>query len=118
MKNILLIQGIVETIAGICLVLRPDLLFWSADLDSMSYNLSKMYGIIAMSFGLLCLVNYRYSESIQVVKKASLICIGLNLFLSFHLWGLFQSNIITDIAPCIFHIFLGILLFLIYLRNI
>jgi hypothetical protein len=117
MKNILLIQGIVETIAGICLLLRPDLLFWSADLDSMSYNLSKMYGIIALSFGLFCLVIYRYSVSIEVVKKLALICIGLNMFLSFHLWGILQANIITDIAPCIFHIILGVLLFLIYLRN-
>ena len=118
MKYILLIQGIIETIAGICLVIRPDILFWRSSFDSMGYNLSKMYGIIAMAFGMLCLVIYQHSESIKLQKLAALICIGLNIFLSFHLWGLYRSDVIMDIAPCIFHIGLGAVLLIIYLRKI
>ena len=115
MKKIVITQGLIETIAGICLILRPDLLFWNNNLDSISYNISKMYGIIAFCFGLLCIISYLHVNNIRATKLSALTCIGLNFFLSFHLWGLVQAKIAETLEASIFHLVVGIMMLSFYL---
>ncbi len=118
MKRILIINSILEITGGISLIVFPQLLFLNSEYDTVDVNLSKMYGIIAFLYGLICLIIYRFGQDEKLIKYSALSVLGFHVFISFHLYGMLQSGVINHIGPLVTHIVMVALCFIIYLKSI
>ena len=69
MKKVLLIQAIIEMIAGVVLIFRPDLLLMSDGQVLETLIVAKLYGILALTFGVISLMISRVFEYNDTFKK-------------------------------------------------
>lgn len=109
------INGIVETLAGLVLILRPDLV--PVQQSAAALIVIKMYGILALAFGMLSLAISKYADQEKLMIQGSLIVSGFHLFLSFQLYGAAQSGHWNQSGPFIFHLTLAIVFILLFLKN-
>lgn len=109
------INGYVEILAGLILILRPDLL--PVEGSAPALIVIKMYGILALAFGMLSLLISRYPDQEKLMVQGSLVVSGFHLFLSFQLYGASQSGHWNQSGPFIFHLTLAIVFILLFLKN-
>lgn len=118
MKKILLLNAIVEMTGGILVMLYPQIIFIDTPLDDLSFNLSKMYGILAAVFGLLSFLIYKHAQSRILIKYVCLSILAFHLFLCFHLYGIFKIKLIGHFGPAAFHLAIFIISGILYLRSL
>lgn len=118
MKNIFLLNGIIEGLAGFILLFRPQLLIHHAQPDIQGIAIAKLYGIIALSFGL---ISYQLSKSFNYhskeLKLIALVIIAFHIAVGLYMYGLYQQNITPTPGAGIVHIVIAVVFMMIYLKN-
>ena len=117
MKIALLIHSLVEIIGAIILLLYPDFLSLQ-NMNIAGYQLIRMYSIIALAFGLVSIVLYANFNYTIGMKAQYLIILGFHIFISFHLFSLYQSRVLDGVEPLLAHILLVGILFVGYFKDI
>lgn len=115
MKWIFIINGWVEIIAGLALILRPDLLGMND--HPATIIMIKLYGILALAFGMLSLLTGRFGEHEKLIHLGSLVIIGFHLFLAFQIYGASRGGYWEGDAPFISHLVLAILFGALFLKH-
>ncbi len=120
LKGVLLVNAIVETGAGIVVVFSPALLMWGSA-ESPTYtsiNLSKLYGIAAITIGIFSYLIYNFGESEKLIRFTALSIIGFHIAVGLHYYGLFVGSL--NVHPGIFstHLILAIIFTMVYLKNL
>ncbi len=119
LKGILLANAIIETGAGVVVVLSPSLLMLdSAEAPSTtSLNLGRLYGIAAITIGLFSYLIYTYGESAKLIRFTALTIVGFHLAVGLHYYGLYAGSM--GVHPGIFtlHLTLALIFIMIYLKK-
>jgi len=117
MKNILRLNAWVEMVAGFSLIFNPHLLLNNTEPNIQGIAVSKMYGIMALIFGIISFVLSRNFEFTVMFKHIILCIICFHLAVGLHMYGVFKQNITPHIGASVFHVSLAIIFILIYLKN-
>lgn len=119
LKGILLANAIIETGAGIVVVLSPTLLMWGSveSPSNSSINIGKLYGIAAITIGLFSYLIYTFGESEKLIRFTALTIVGFHLAVGLHYYGLYAGSL--RVHPGIFtlHLILALLFVMIYLKK-
>jgi hypothetical protein len=118
MKKILLIQGIVEMIAGVVLIFRPDLLLMSDGQVVETLIVAKLYGILALTFGVISLLLCRVFEYNDTFKKILLMIMLFHLMVAFQLYAAYNQGATPNLGAFGLHMILAFLLFGAYMRDL
>lgn len=119
MKKILQINGIVEGLAGFLLIFDPQLLLYHPQPELHGVVIAKLYGILALCFGIVSyLVSHIIIDHHPVFKKIILVIISFHLAVGLYMYGLYQQNITPHLGASGFHLILAIAFLGIYLKNI
>jgi|SRR5690606_20279452 len=115
MKWIFNINGWVEILAGLALILQPDIL---ALQDSPATIIAlKLYGILALAFGMLSLLVGRFGEHEKLIHLGVLTIIGFHLFLAFQIYGASRGGYWNGDAPFIMHLVLAVFFGALFLKH-
>ncbi len=116
MKISLLLHGLIEFIGAIVLMLYPSFFFLS-NYSTESLLLLKMYSILGVTFGAISILLFRDFEFTSFFKKIYLIILAFQIFISFHLFSMYQSEVITHVGPVATHIGVMVILFIGYFKD-
>jgi hypothetical protein len=117
MKTIFLINGIIQSIAGIILFLRPDLLFLSETNSPSTLVILKMYAILSLAFGGLCLVIGKNGTEYNMLKSGALIIMLFHLLISFQSYGAYMGGYLPNMGAFGFHLTIAIISALLFMKN-
>lgn len=115
-KSLFLLNGVVELLGGIVLLLYPKLLLIGANNTSESLASAKMYVLAIFVIGVVSYQCFKhYDKSNRMFRMIFLSFIGYHLLLSFQLYGYYNIGIIDHLGPFILHLCLGVLFTTIFL---
>lgn len=117
MKPILQIHGYLETIAGFILLLNPNLLLNNHSPHIQGIAVAKMYGILALAFGLVSLTISKHFEYSDMYKKVILCIIAFHFVVGLYMYGLYTQHLTPYIGAAILHGSIAVVFLGIYLRN-
>lgn len=118
MKIVFQINAAIEIIAGFLLIFNPDLLLSNPSPELQGIAISKLYGILAFSFGVITFIlskNFSYN---LMFKQVSLVIITFHFAVGLYMYGLYSQSISTNPGAAILHLSLAVIFILLYLRNI
>ena len=118
MKKILLLQGIIEMIAGVLLIFKPDLLLMSEGQVMETLIVAKLYGILALTFGVISFLLCRVFEYNDTFKKIFLMIIFFHLMVAFQLYAAYNQGNTPNLGAFGLHMVLAFLLFGAYMKDI
>ena len=117
MKPILVINAVIEGLAGIILILRPDLLLYPNSPVNEVLSISRMYGIAALTMGVFSWVISKNFEYTIMYRQFVLMILAFHLMVSFHTYSMYNQGITGNPGAFISHIIILIVFGFIYLRN-
>lgn len=118
MKNILRINGLVEGLSGFILIFSPQWLLQNTESNIHVMSVSKLYGMLAMVFGIISYVLAAdYSDS-KMFKRIILTIISFHFAVALFMFGLFQQRLTPNPGAFVLHITLAIIFLGMYLKNI
>ncbi|MFZ1526270.1 MAG: hypothetical protein WAT22_15725 [Saprospiraceae bacterium] len=118
MKNILFINGIIEGLAGFVLIFRPQMLLSNAQPEIQGVIVAKLYGVIALSFGIMSyLLSKIFHYHSDVFKKIVLIVIAFHFAVGMFMYGVYQQNITPHPGASVLHTVIAVVFLMIYLKN-
>ncbi len=118
MKKILLLQGIIEMIAGVVLIFKPDLLLMSEGQVMETLIVAKLYGILALTFGVISFLLCRVFEYNDTFKKIFLMIIFFHLMVAFQMYAAYNQGNTPNLVAFGLHMVLAFLLFGAYMKDI
>lgn len=118
MKISLLIHAWVEMIAGFILLFNPSLLLLTTDQNLQTISVSKLYGIIAFSFGLAVYIITKGFVYNLIYKRLILLIICFHLLVSFHMYNLYAQKVVSIPGAFVLHIVMASLFLVLYFKNI
>ena len=118
MKKILLLQGVIEMIAGVVLIFRPDLLLMNDGQVLETLVVAKLYGILALTFGVISFMLCRVFEYNDTFKKIVLMIMFFHLMVAFQLYAAYNQGNTPNLGAFGLHIVLAFLLFGAYMKDI
>lgn len=116
-KKIFLFQAALEAIAGVTLVLRPDLLLFNPDAGSHALAISKLYGISAFTIGSISFLIYKDFAFSTFCRKITLIFVAFHLLVALHMYSVYQHQITPHPGAFATHFAISVLLLLAYLKE-
>jgi hypothetical protein len=118
MKWICNINGIIELVAGLVLIMRPDLLF-NVGPETAPHTLVavKFFGVMGAAFGGISIVLGRFLEDQFVLGRVSLIIILYHLLISFQCYGAYFGGYLPNLGAFGVHMVLAVFFVVIYLRS-
>lgn len=117
LKQIFLIQAIIEIVAGFLLISNLNILFLIGEMDQNAVSLARMYAIAALVLGGLSLQFYKYFEHTPLFKMSSLLFMIFHMAIGFHLCSLYSLGSVSNIGPGSFHILFAIVFAIVYYRE-
>ena len=118
MKNILQINGLVEGISGFLLIFSPQWLLQNPEPEIHSLSVSKLYGMLALVFGIISyLLAGEYTDN-QMFKRIILAVIGFHFAVAMYMYGLFEQQITPNPGAFVLLLILALSFLGIYLKNI
>ena len=94
MKTILYFHALLEVIGGVLFYVAPQYILLS-DIDQSALFMTKIYGIMAVIFGLVSLEIARSWEHNGFNKRIFLIIMGLHLLIGFCCYGFYRADAIS-----------------------
>ena len=117
MKNILRINGYVEGVAGFFLIFSPQWLLQNPESEIHAVSVAKLYGMLALGFGIISYVlSSGYTDN-QMFKRIILAVIGFHFAVAMYMYGLFQQQITPNPGAFALHLLLALVFLGIYLKN-
>jgi len=117
MKIILQVNAGVEILAGFILLFNPHLLLNHAEPNIQGIVISKLYGILALCFGIITYILGKHFQYTILFKQVILTIIAFHFAVGLHMYGVFKQNITSNIGASALHFSLAIVFILIYLKH-
>ncbi len=118
MKNILRINGFVEGISGFLLIFSPQWLLQNPEPEIYSLSVGKLYGMLALVFGIISFVLAGEYTDNQMFKRVILAIISFHFAVAMYMYGLFQQQITPNPGAFVLHLILAVVFLGIYLKNL
>ena len=94
LKNIFLINAIIEIIGGVVVMINPALLLDIPNTDNMVLNISKALGIAAFTMGVVSYQLYRHELlNIRGSKMIALIFTLYHVLMTFTFYSMYNTDI-------------------------
>lgn len=117
MKNILLINAIVESIGGFILIFNPHFLLANANPELQGIVIAKLYGMMIFGFGIVSYLLYKNFVYSLMYKQILLLVIALHFVIGLYMYGVYQQSLTPHLGATITHISLAIIFIMLYLKN-
>lgn len=118
MKKILLLQSIIEIVAGVILIFKPELLLMSDGQVVETLIVAKLYGILALTFGVVSFMLCRLFEYNDTFKKIVLMIMLFHVMIAFQMYAAYNQGSIPNLGAFGLHMVLAFLLFGAYMKDI
>lgn len=118
MKKLLLLHAVIEMIAGVIFVFRPDLILMTSGQDADTLLIAKMYAIIMFTFGAVCFFLYTIFEYNGVFKKVIMVLMAFHLMIALQMYSGYDQGLVMNLGPFGLHIALAALFGVGYMREI
>ncbi len=118
MKKLFLFHSIVEMIGGVLLIFRPDLLLMSDGQAVELIIVSKLYGTLALTFGIISFLLYKVFQYSDTFKKIALLIMFFHLMVSFQMYAAYSQGIISNLGAFGLHMLLAVLFFGVYMNEL
>lgn len=117
MKRILLFNGIIETLAGIILMIRPDMLFSGKETGAMAIVVIKLYSILALAFGGLSLMISRHGEGEKLLRFSALVVTVFHFLIGFQCYGAYAGGFMSNIGAAVVHLVISVIFAGLFLQD-
>ncbi|MDF1694649.1 MAG: hypothetical protein P1U56_02400 [Saprospiraceae bacterium] len=118
MKKLILIHAVIEMIAGVLFIFRPDMILMVSDQEPSTLLLAKIYAILMFSFGAVCFFIYSIFEYSVVFKKIIMILMAFHLMVALQMYSGFDQGLVMNLGPFGLHIALAVLFGAGYMKEI
>ena len=119
LKNIFLINAIIEIIGGVVVMINPALLLNSPNTDNMVLNISKALGIAAFTMGVVSYQLYKHELlNIRGSKMIALIFMLYHVLMTFTFYSMYNTNIIPHIGATGLHLVVSIIFAILYFQTV
>ena len=119
LKNIFLINAIIEIIGGVVVMINPALLLNSPNTDNMVLNISKALGIAAFTMGVVSYQLYRHELlNIRGSKMIALIFMLYHVLMTFTFYSMYNTNITPHIGATGLHLVVSIIFAILYFQTV
>jgi len=119
LKNIFLINAIIEIIGGVVVMINPALLLNSPNTDNMVLNISKALGIAAFTMGVVSYQLYRHELlNIRGSKMIALIFMLYHILMTFTFYSMYNTDIIPHIGATGLHLVVSIIFAILYFQTV
>lgn len=118
MKKLILIHAIIEMIAGVLFVFRPDLILMTVGQEVSTLLLAKLYAILMFTFGAVCFFLYTIFDYTTVFKKIIMTIMAFHLMVALQMYSGFDQGLVMNLGPFGLHILLAVLFGIGYMREI
>ncbi len=117
MKKLLLIHSIVEMVAGVIFILRPDLILMSDGQSVETLIVAKLYGVLMITFGLVCFMIYKMFQFNDVFKKIILAIMLFHLMVAFQMYSAYTQGATPNLGAFGLHLLFALLFFGVYMKD-
>jgi len=119
LKNIFLINAIIEIIGGVVVMINTALLLNSPNTDNMVLNISKALGIAAFTMGVVSYQLYRHELlNIRGSKMIALIFMLYHVLMTFTFYSMYNTDIIPHIGATGLHLVVSIIFAILYFQTV
>ncbi len=119
LKNIFLINAIIEIIGGVVVMINPALLLNSPNTDNMVLNISKALGIAAFTMGVVSYQLYRHELlNIRGSKMIALIFMLYHVLMTFTFYSMYNTDITPHIGATGLHLVVSIIFAILYFQTV
>lgn len=125
MKKLILLHAVIEIIAGVVILFRPDLVLLGTDLATDNVDngmlilfIAKLYAITVFTLGAICFFIYRMFEYSKIFKKIVMIVMAFHLMIALQLYTGFNHGLVSNIGPFGLHMVLAALFAIVYMKEI
>ena len=119
LKNIFLINAIIEITGGVVVMINPALLLNSPNTDNMVLNISKALGIAAFTMGVVSYQLYRHELlNIRGSKMIALIFMLYHVLMTFTFYSMYNTDIIPHIGATGLHLVVSIIFAILYFQTV
>ena len=119
LKNIFLINTIVEIAGGVVVMINPQLLLNSPDSNDMALNLSKAFGIAVFAMGVISYQLYRHELlSLRGSKMIALIFMLYHVLTTFTFYSMYTAGMTPHMGAAGLHLVISILFTILYFQTI
>ena len=119
LKNIFLINAIIEIIGGVVVMINPALLLDIPNTDNMVLNISKALGIAAFTMGVVSYQLYRHELlNIRGSKMIALIFMLYHVLMTFTFYSMYNTDITPHIGATGLHLVVSIIFAILYFQTV
>ena len=119
LKNIFLINAIIEITGGVVVMINPDLLLNSPNTDDMVLNISKALGIAAFTMGVVSYQLYRHELlNIRGSKMIALIFMLYHVLMTFTFYSMYNIDITPHLEATGLHLVVSIIFAILYFQTV
>ena len=119
LKNIFLINAIIEMAVGLIVLINPRLLLFNVQPEAIELNLSKAFGIAIFIIGVISYQLYKHEfSSLQGSKMIALAMMAFHLMIAFTFYSMYNVGLTPHMGVFIFHIIIGIIMTYFYSKTI
>ena len=108
-KSILLLNAILEGLAGVVIIMRPGIIMQNGNMDSSHLALAKIYGIAAFTLGILSFQiwkNFSYSKFEKMVLLAFMV---FHLLIGLQMYSFYSAAITPNPGAAVLHMVFAVL---------
>ena len=117
LRYILLINALIEGLAGFVLIMVPSMLLRDEGQAPQTIAVSRLYGILALIFGILSFLLYRRFEYNHMYRQICLAVVSFHLIVAFYFYSLYGQHLTASIGPFILHLILAVGFMGLYLKE-
>ncbi len=119
LKNIFLINAIIEITGGVVVMINPALLLNSPNTDNMVLNISKALGIAAFTMGVVSYQLYRHELlNIRGSKMIALIFMLYHVLMTFTFYSMYNTAIAPHLGATGLHLVVSIIFAILYFQTV
>ncbi len=119
LKNIFLINAIIEITGGVVVMINPDLLLNSPNTDDMVLNISKALGIAAFTMGVVSYQLYRHELlNIRGSKMIALIFMLYHVLMTFTFYSMYNIDLTPHLGATGLHLVVSIIFAILYFQTV
>lgn len=119
LKNIFLINAIIEITGGVVVMINPDLLLNSPNTDDMVLNISKALGIAAFTMGVVSYQLYRHELlNIRGSKMIALIFMLYHVLMTFTFYSMYNIDLTPHPGATGLHLVVSIIFAILYFQTV
>ena len=118
MKKLILVHAIIEMVAGVLFIFRPDLILMTSGQEVSTLFLAKLYAILMFTFGAVCFFLYTIFEYTTVFKKIIMILMAFHLMIALQMSSGYDQELVLNLGPFGLHLALALLFGVGYMKEL